>query len=131
MPVSDYYSIGRQVAKGLQAEHAAGIVHRDLKPGNVMLLPDGTLRSLDFGVAKARDQSMSETGAHFGTVSYMSPEQVRGEKVDGRSDLWALGVVLYEMLTHNKPFRGAEEVATALAILHGQPPLPPIPPPHL
>ncbi|HMG96187.1 MAG TPA: protein kinase, partial [Gemmatimonadaceae bacterium] len=102
----------------------AGVVHRDLKPGNVMLLPDGTVRILDFGLAKARDQSISETGAHFGTVSYMSPEQVRGDKADGRADLWALGVLMYEMLTGRKPFNGDEEVAVALAILHEEPPLP-------
>jgi eukaryotic-like serine/threonine-protein kinase len=116
--------IARQIAEGLQAAHAAGIVHRDLKPGNVMLLPDGTVRILDFGLAKARDQSVSETGVRFGTVSYMSPEQVRGGNVDGRSDLWALGVVLNEMLTGQKPFRGDEEVAIVHAILHDEPELP-------
>src|SRR6202022_1726834 len=116
--------IARQIAEGLQAAHAAGIVHRDLKPGNVMLLPDGTVRILDFGLAKARDQSLSETGVRFGTVSYMSPEQIRGGNVDGRADLWALGVVLYEMLTGRKPFGGDEEVAIAHAILHDEPELP-------
>jgi TolB-like protein len=124
MPVRGALEIVRQITEGLQAAHAAGIVHRDLKPGNVMLLPDGTARILDFGLAKARDQSMSETGARFGTVSYMSPEQIRGEKVDGRADLWALGVVLYEMLTGRKPFGGDEDVAIAHAILHDEPNLP-------
>jgi serine/threonine protein kinase/Tol biopolymer transport system component len=121
MPARDALEIGRQIADGLQAAHAAGIVHRDLKPGNVMLLPDGTVRILDFGLAKARDQSLSETGVRFGTVSYMSPEQIRGGNVDGRADLWALGVVLYEMLTGRKPFAGEEEVAIAHAILHDEP----------
>jgi serine/threonine-protein kinase len=115
--------IARQIAEGLQAAHAAGIVHRDLKPGNVMLLPDGTVRILDFGLAKARDQSLSEIGVRFGTVSYMSPEQIRAEDVDGRADLWALGVVLYEMLTGRKPFVGFEEVSIAHAILHDEPAL--------
>jgi TolB-like protein/Tfp pilus assembly protein PilF len=124
LPVSECLEIARQIAEGLQAAHAAGVVHRDLKPGNVMLLPDGTVRILDFGLAKARDHSLSETGEHFGTVSYMSPEQVRGDKVDGRTDLWALGVLMYEMLTGRKPFNGDEEVAVALAILHDEPPLP-------
>jgi TolB-like protein/tetratricopeptide (TPR) repeat protein len=124
IPVGEALEIARQIAEGLQAAHAAGIVHRDLKPGNVMLLPDGKVRILDFGLAKARDQSISETGARFGTVSYMSPEQIRGENVDGRADLWALGVVLYEMLTGRKPFRGDEEFAIANAILRDEPELP-------
>src|SRR4029079_1112643 len=88
---------------------------------NIMLLADGSVRILDFGLAKAHDQSVTETGAHFGTVSYMSPAQIRGEASDGRSDLWALGVVLYEMLTGRKPFTGAEEIAIAHAILHDAP----------
>jgi serine/threonine protein kinase/tetratricopeptide (TPR) repeat protein len=124
LPVGECLEIARQIAEGLQAAHAAGVVHRDLKPGNVMLLPDKTVRILDFGLAKARDQSISETGAHFGTVSYMSPEQVRADKVDGRADLWALGVLMYEMLSGRKPFNEDEEVAVALAILHDEPPLP-------
>jgi eukaryotic-like serine/threonine-protein kinase len=123
MPVHEALDIARQIAEGLRAAHAAGIVHRDLKLGNVMLLPDGTVRILDFGLAKAQDQSLTETGMLFGTVSYMSPEQIRGERVDGRADLWALGVVLYEMLTGRKPFGANEELATAHAILHADPEL--------
>ena len=119
--VRESLEIARQIAEGVKAAHAAGIVHRDLKPGNVMLLPDGTVRILDFGLAKARDQSRSEAGVRFGTVSYMAPEQVSGGNVDGRADLWALGVVLYEMLTGKKPFGGDEEVAIAHAILHDEP----------
>jgi len=121
--VRESLEIARQIAEGLHAAHAAGIVHRDLKPGNVMLLPDGTVRILDFGLAKARDQSRSEAGIRFGTVSYMAPEQVRGVNVDARADLWALGIVLYEMLTGRKPFGGDEEVAIAHAILHDEPEL--------
>jgi serine/threonine-protein kinase len=124
MKTRDALNMARQIAEGLRAAHAAGIVHRDLKPGNVMVLPDGTVRILDFGLAKARDQTATETGGVFGTVSYMSPEQILGVKVDGRADLWALGVVLYEMLTGVKPFNGDEEVAIAHAILHDQPDLP-------
>ena len=120
MSVGEVLEIARQVASGLKGAHTSGIVHRDLKPGNVMLLPDGTVKILDFGLAKARDQSLSETGARFGTVSYMAPEQIRAEAVDGRADLWALGVVLYEMLTGRKPFGGDEEIAVAHAILHNE-----------
>jgi eukaryotic-like serine/threonine-protein kinase len=124
LAMQDALEIARQIAEGLRAAHAAGIVHRDLKPGNIMLLPDGTVRILDFGLAKARDQSLSDTGVRFGTAAYMSPEQMHGATVDGRSDLWALGVVLYEMLTGRKPFSGDEEVAIARAILHDDPDLP-------
>jgi serine/threonine-protein kinase len=124
MPVPEALDVARQICEGLQAAHAAGIVHRDLKPGNIMLLPDNAVRILDFGLAKAQDQSLTETGVLFGTVSYMSPEQVRAEQVDGRADLWALGVVLYEMLTAQKPFGRNEDLATAHAILHVDPELP-------
>lgn len=121
MPISDAVEIARQVTEGLHCAHDAGIVHRDLKPGNVMLLPDGTVKILDFGLAKARDQSLSEPGARFGTVSYMSPEQIRGEALDGRADLWAVGVILFEMLTGRKPFGGGEDISIAHAILHDAP----------
>ena len=123
MPVSDVLEIARQVTEGLECAHGAGIVHRDLKPGNIMLLPDGTVKILDFGLAKARDQSLSETGARFGTVSYMSPEQIRGEAVNARADLWAVGVVLYEMLTERKPFGGEQDISIAHAIVHDEPAL--------
>jgi serine/threonine-protein kinase len=109
------------MAAGLERAHAAGIVHRDLKPGNVMLLPDGTVKILDFGLAKARNQSLTESGMLLGTVSYMAPEQIRGETIDGRADLWALGVVLYEMLTQRTPFESEQDIAVAHAILHNEP----------
>jgi TolB-like protein len=121
LPVGEALEIARQVGQGLACAHAAGIVHRDLKPGNVMLLPDGTVKILDFGLAKARDWSLSGPSARLGTVSYMAPEQIRGEAVDGRTDLWALGVVLYEMLTGRKPFAGEHEFSIAHAILHDEP----------
>ena len=121
LSVTAALAIARQIAAGLQAAHAAGIVHRDLKPANVMLLGDGTVKILDFGLAKARHQTLSDTGGRFGTIAYMAPEQVRGERVDGRTDLWALGVVLYEMLAGRRPFDGVAEAVVVRAILETQP----------
>ena len=121
VPVRETIEIARQIAAGLQAAHAEGIVHRDLKPANVMLLADGSVRILDFGLAKARDHSLSTISVRLGTVSYMSPEQIRAGDIDGRADLWALGVVLYEMLTGRKPFQGNEKVSIADEILHARP----------
>ncbi len=121
MSVPEALEITKQFTEGLRCAHDAGIVHRDLKPGNIVLLPDGTVKILDFGLAKARDQSLSEPGARFGTVSYMSPEQIRGVGVNTRADLWAVGAVLYEMLTGRKPFEGDHDIAIAHAILHNQP----------
>ena len=118
--VSEVVSIGRQIAQGLDAAHERGIIHRDLKPSNVKITPDGTAKILDFGLAKTSDGSIAlpnvttMTGAPatmagmvVGTWPYMSPEQAQGLPVDRRTDLWSLGVVLYEMVTLNRPFNGA------------------------
>ncbi len=113
--------IARQIVAGLAAAHRAGVVHRDLKPGNVMLLPEGGVKILDFGLAKVRDQNVTGSGRLLGTAAYMAPEQIRGSAVDGRADLWALGVLMYEMLTGRQPFRGEHEISVAHAILHTQP----------
>lgn len=121
LSIADSLAIARQIAEGLSCAHAAGVVHRDLKPGNVMLLPDGVVKILDFGLAKAGDISNTKSGVTLGTVSYMAPEQVRGYKVDLRADLWSLGVLLYEMVTGCRPFSGEHEVSIAHAILHQDP----------
>jgi len=103
LPVAQALDIAAQIARGLTCAHAAGIVHRDLKPANVMLTTDGTVKILDFGLAKSRDQTMTASGIVMGTIAYMSPEQMLGETVDGRADLWSLGLMLVEMLTGSHP----------------------------
>ena len=122
LPLDEALAVTRRITAGLASAHAAGIVHRDLKPGNVMLLPDGGLKVLDFGLAKIRDISLTKSRTAFGTIGYVAPEQIRGERVDERADLWAIGVMLHEMLTGTQPFRGDHEMAVLHAVLHDDPP---------
>ena len=114
--------IAAQVAEGLAKAHAQGVVHRDIKPGNLMVT-DEAIKILDFGLAKfATALQLTIEGSTLGTAAYMSPEQVRGEETDARSDLWSLGVVLYEMLAGRVPFQGAYAEAVAYAIRNETPP---------
>ncbi len=106
LPLDQALDIAGQIARGLSCAHTAGIVHRDLKPANVMLTSDGTVKILDFGLAKSRDQTLTASGTVMGTVAYMAPEQLLGEQADARTDLYSLGVALYEMLTGQHPSRG-------------------------
>ena len=100
-------AISLQIASGLAAAHDAGIVHRDLKPSNIIFTKQGLVKIIDFGVAKVDGSSrLTESGTRIGTVSYMSPEQAMGEQADLRTDLWSLGVLLFEMITGEAPFRG-------------------------
>src|SRR5262249_33410646 len=108
-----------QIAAGLAHAHAAGVVHRDIKPANLVVTADERVKILDFGVAKVAD--LTRTGAVLGTPFYMSPEQAGGDPVDHRTDLWALGAVLYEMLTGRPPFQGDTPNAVYFAILHRDP----------
>jgi formylglycine-generating enzyme required for sulfatase activity len=112
-----------QIARGLEHAHQAGIVHRDIKPANVIVARGGMVKIVDFGIAKILDRTgPTETGTTLGTVAYMAPEQVHGYTVDHRADLWALGVVLHELLTGRQPFGGDRDVAILHNILNDTPP---------
>jgi len=116
-------AITLQIARGLAKAHAKGIIHRDIKPANVLITRDGVVKILDFGLAKLVGQlGLTRTGSTLGTFAYMSPEQVRGEEVDHRTDLWSLGATLYEMLAGKPPFRGDHEAALVYEILNTAPP---------
>jgi len=104
LPIADAVSCAIQIAEGLGLAHGWGIIHRDIKPANLVFADDGTLKILDFGIAKVGGEKLTRTGLVLGTLAYMSPEQATGGTVDHRTDLWALGVVLYEMLAGRPPF---------------------------
>ena len=135
MPIEDALPIARQIAEALGAAHEAGVIHRDLKPANIKVRPDGTVKVLDFGLAKAFQTDAMKTGGSdsatvtaateigrvFGTVPYMSPEQAQGKAVDKRADVWAFGAVLFEMLTGTRPFVGDTVVETLVRVIDHEP----------
>ncbi len=121
--VADVVDIGSQVSRALGAAHEVGIVHRDIKPSNILVTKSGRVMVTDFGIAKAgEDTDLTEIGTLLGTAKYLSPEQVTGSEVDPRSDLYSLGVVLFESLTGRVPFQGDTDAAMALARLQGTAP---------
>src|SRR2546428_13698741 len=135
LPLDQVLKCGAQIADALDKAHRSGVVHRDLKPGNIMLTPTGA-KLLDFGLAKpsvplasvanltaavTQSSPMTEQGAIVGTFQYMSPEQVQAKELDGRSDIFSLGAVLYEMLTGQRAFQGKSQLSVASAILEKEP----------
>ncbi len=139
IPVDEALPIAKQIAEALEAAHEQGIIHRDLKPANVKLRPDGVVKVLDFGLAKALQPTdamspgmsqaptittpaMTQAGMILGTAAYMSPEQARGKTIDKRADIWAFGCVLFEMLTAKRAFAGEDVTDTLAAVVRSEPP---------
>ena len=138
MPVDEALAIARQIAAALESAHERGVIHRDLKPSNIKFSGGGTVKLLDFGLARvlrpttpsdeALPPTLTSDGIAVGTAAYMSPEQARGRRVDERTDIWALGCVLYEMLTGRRAFHADDTASTFAAILHAEPDWTRVPP---
>jgi serine/threonine protein kinase/tetratricopeptide (TPR) repeat protein len=120
LPLPLALDIAAQISRGLVQAAEQEIIHRDIKPANIIITADGTIKIVDFGLAKFAGTLVTKTGVGIGTVAYMSPEQTRGDKVDQRTDVWSIGVVLFEMLTGTRPYRGGSDQAVINAILNGK-----------
>lgn len=118
LSVDEVIEIVTKIAEALSKAHKEGIIHRDIKPSNIMFTLDGAVKIVDFGLAKVAGAKMTRTGATMGTLAYMAPEQIRGEQVDHRADIWALGVIFYEMLTGKHPFQAENEQGMFFKILN-------------
>src|SRR6266436_7525600 len=121
MLLAEKLEIVIQVCRGLAFAHEHGIVHRDVKPSNIRLLDDGAVKIMDFGIAKLGETQLTKAGMMVGTVHYMSPEQVRGKPLDGRSDVFSLGVILYELLAGRRPFKGEGATDVLFKIVNDEP----------
>jgi serine/threonine-protein kinase len=146
IPIDEVLPIARQIAEALEAAHEQGIIHRDLKPANSKIRPDGTVKVLDFGLAKAMDPAgasganamnsptlsmhATQAGVILGTAAYMSPEQAKGNPLDKRTDIWSFGCVLFEMLTGKRAFAGDGVSETLASILRSEPEWPALPALH-
>lgn len=122
IPLDDSIAICLQICEGLHAAHTSGIVHRDIKPANVIVTTDNVVKLLDFGVAKISGVNLTSSGVSLGTVAYMSPEQLCGEKIDARTDIWALGIMFYEMLVGHRPYKGDQAPAIIHSVLYADRP---------
>src|SRR5262249_11221439 len=144
IPLEESLKLARQISEALEAAHEKGIIHRDLKPANIKITADGTVKILDFGLAKAFAQNdvhadpsgspsspidSTEQGLILGTRAYMAPEQARGKRVDKRADIWAFGVVLYEMVTGMRLFQGADSTETMASVVMKEPDFDAVPAP--
>ena len=122
LSVEQILELAIQICEGLQAAHDKGIIHRDIKPSNILIDSHGRARIVDFGLASvAGKDQLTKTGSTLGTIGYMSPEQVRGQEIDQRSDIFSLGVVLYELITRRNPFTRDSEAATLKAVCDDYP----------
>lgn len=122
LKIDEAVDIAVQIASGLEKAHEKKIVHRDIKPANIFITKDGLVKILDFGLAKLSGQTqLTKAGSTLGTVAYMSPEQAKGKEVDHRTDIWSLGIIIYEILTGQLPFKGDYEQAVVYSIINAEP----------